>query len=60
MNKFRIELLGAFYTFELYDFRGREIFTLDEAIEAAEEQYAGEWQSVFNGDVSSINEKVEQ
>jgi hypothetical protein len=60
MNKFRIELIGAFYTYELYDSRGREIFDLDEAIEAAEEQYPNEWYSVFNGETSSINEKVEQ
>jgi hypothetical protein len=53
--KFRIELLGSFYTFELYDSRGREIFTLDEAIEAAEEQYPNEWQSVFNGEEAVEN-----
>lgn len=53
--KFKVELLGSFYTFELYDSRGREIFTLDEAIEAAEEQHTGLWQSVFNGEEAAEN-----
>ena len=53
--KFKVELLGSFYTFELYDSRGREIFILDEAIEAAEEQYPNEWQSVFNGEEVAEN-----
>lgn len=49
-NKFRIEFYGAFYPGELYDSLGREIFTLDEAIQAAEDQHHGEWQSVYNGE----------
>jgi hypothetical protein len=49
-NKFRIEFWGAFYTGELYDNQGREIFTLEEAIAAAESQYPGQWQSVYNGE----------
>jgi len=49
MPKFRVELLGNFHTFELYNARGAEIFDLLEAIECAEEQFGPEWACVYNG-----------
>lgn len=60
MPKFRVELIGAFYTFELYDDRGREIFELGEAVEAAESQYPGTWRSVFNGEVGQENLNLQE
>lgn len=50
MNKsFRVEFIGAFYSGELYDIRGREVFTLAEAAEAAEDVYGDGWSCVYNG-----------
>jgi hypothetical protein len=49
MQKFSVELLGAFHTFTLLDSRGREVHTLADAIESAENEYGEQWSSVFNG-----------
>lgn len=58
MQKFKVELAGSFYTYELYDSKGREIFELDKAIEAAEWQYAGVWNSVYNGNEAADNPEL--
>lgn len=55
-NHFQIELRNYFYTLELYDSMGREVFDLQTACEAAEEQYGADWQSVFNGHESMSRE----
>lgn len=59
MSRFKVELLGSFYTFELYDDKGREIFDLDKAIETAESQHAGLWRSVFNGEIGQENPSLQ-
>lgn len=51
-NKFRVEVAGSFYTYELYDDRGRECFDVDTAANAAEQEYGIDWQSVYNGQVA--------
>jgi hypothetical protein len=48
-NKFSVELVGYFYSLELYDCRGSEVFELEEAVAVAEKEYGNKWQSVFNG-----------
>jgi len=48
-SPFKIHLEDYFYALELYDERGREIFTLEEAIEAAEQQYGELGWEVYNG-----------
>lgn len=55
---FKVCLKGVFFTFELYDQRGREVFTLDEAIEAANDEYPGEWCEVFNGQEGVLAEEL--
>jgi hypothetical protein len=57
MRPFKVELFGYFYTLELYNEQGREVFDADEAVIVAEALYSGEWLSVFNGSESRINEK---
>lgn len=47
-QKFRMTIRGYFYSLELYDDKGREVYTLDEAIKAAE-RYHPDWDSVYNG-----------
>lgn len=54
--KFRVELKDYFHTLELYDSKGREIFDIDSAAEAAEEQYGSGWASVFNGQEAATRE----
>lgn len=48
-NKFMIHFRGSAYSNELYDDRGREVFTLEDAIEAAESQYSGDEYEIYNG-----------
>jgi hypothetical protein len=48
-NRCRVELVGYFYTLELYDSEGAEIYNLDDAAEAAELQYGADWACVYNG-----------
>jgi hypothetical protein len=48
-HKFRAELKGYFHTVEIYDSRGREVFDLEAAAQAAEQSYGADWASVFNG-----------
>jgi hypothetical protein len=56
--KFRVTLAGEFYSYELYDERGREIFTLATAIAEAERQFGSDWVSVYNGESSANREDV--
>lgn len=49
-NAFSVRIVGSFYSYPLYDKRGREIRSLPEAIETAEEMYGDEWLEVFNGE----------
>lgn len=49
MRPFRVEVIGSFYTFELYDSRGREVFNIHDAAEAAEDEYGSDWSCVYNG-----------
>lgn len=53
---FRFTLVGSFHSYELYDRRGREVFNLDEAVEAAEELYGDEWVEVYNGESAAARE----
>lgn len=46
---FRVCLSGYFYSLELYDQNGREVFSLEDACEAAEQVFESEWESVYNG-----------
>ena len=55
VTPFRIEFAGSFYTSELYDADGRNVFDLMEAAEAAEEVYGDGWACVYNG-----NEGIER
>ena len=48
-NPFKVELVGSFYSFQLYDEFGREIFELSAAIEEAEKQFGTDWNCVYNG-----------
>jgi hypothetical protein len=48
--KFRVEIAGSFYTYELYDAKGREIHNCREAAEFAESEYGCDWQLVYGGD----------
>lgn len=58
-NKFSVELRGVFYTLTLYDEKGREVFTLEEAIQAAENEYGSEWSAVFNGEEGVAREEIQ-
>lgn len=48
--KFMVEFVGEFYTSTLYDRGGKEVFTIEEAAEAAEEMYGSSWACVYNGE----------
>lgn len=48
-SKYRIELKGVFYTAELYDSKGREVYDSATAVEVAEELYGDSWTCVYNG-----------
>jgi len=54
MNKaFSFRLLGYFYAQPLYNRYGSEVYTLADAIEAANyytEKWGEQWAEVFNGD----------
>lgn len=52
MNKFMIHFQGSPYSNELYDLRGREVFTLEAAIATAEEQYPDDSWEIYNGSES--------
>lgn len=47
---FRVTLKGCFYSLELYDQQGRSVYTLDEAVEAANAEYGTDWREVYNGE----------
>lgn len=49
MGPFMVRLVGAFYSFELYDAKGRRVFTLSDATAAAETLYGDAWTEVYNG-----------
>lgn len=49
VHKFKIHFQGSAYSEELYDERGREIFSLDKAVEEAERQFGPRGWEVFNG-----------
>jgi len=49
MRPFSVELVGEFYTFKLYDSRGREIMDMQAAAEFAESEFGADWAGVFNG-----------
>ena len=49
---YRVELVGVFYTAELYDQKGRQVFGAEEAAEAAEAEYGAGWSCVYNGEAS--------
>lgn len=59
-NRFHVEVIGVFYTFELLNKKGDYCYDLMEAAEAAEQNYKdgwiGEWSSVFNGETSLTRE----
>lgn len=56
--KFKVKLVGAFHSNELYDDRGREIFHLADAVKAAEAQFGAEWEEVYNGEEGMVREEV--
>jgi len=49
-RRFSVRLIGGFYTFELDDDKGREVFEIEEACLSAEEQFPGEWAELWDGD----------
>lgn len=49
MRPFSVELAGSFYTYNLYNEDGKQIFDLMEAADRAEELYEIDWQGVYNG-----------
>ena len=55
-SKYRIHYLSSMHAFELYDAKGREIFTLEEAIEAAKDKYPDEAWEVYNGSEAYLYE----
>lgn len=54
--KFRVELKGSFYTYELYDERGAEVFDLEDAVRVANWLYPDQWSCVYNGSESAVPE----
>ena len=56
--RFNVSLLGSFHSMELISEAGDYVFTLAEAIEAAEHLYPGEWQEVYNGQEGEQNENL--
>lgn len=51
-----VKLRGYFYTLELYTKAGSDPKSLDEAVEAAEHLYGGEWVEVYNGTEAATRE----
>ena len=51
-------MAGSFYTYELYDEKGREIYTLSEAVRAAEQQFGADWNCVYNGQEAVSREEA--
>lgn len=58
MTKFSVELKGSFFTFTLYDDRGREVFDVNVAASVAESLYGEDWVSVFNGEEALCRDDV--
>lgn len=55
----RFRLRGYFYAMELYTRQGKAPKSLEEAAEAADDQYPGEWTEVYNGVEGANQEDVE-
>ncbi len=57
MNKpFRVSALGSMHPHLLYDHGGSPVYTLEEAIETAEQLYGDRWTEVYNGEVGEERE----
>lgn len=48
-KQFRVCLVSTFYSMELYDERGDEVYDLGDACRVAEELYGESWKEVYNG-----------
>lgn len=57
-HKFKVEIAGDFYSHELYDEKGREVFDLKKATQVAEDQFGDEWAIVYNGEKALTRENV--
>lgn len=55
---FRVELIGDFYTHILYNKKGQEVYTLKEAVQAAEDCYDAGWAIVYNGEKALTRDSV--
>jgi hypothetical protein len=58
MKHFMVRLKGSFYSFELYDNEGKQLYDLYSAIKSAKEQYPNEWTEVYNGETGALNEEI--
>ena len=58
MHTFSVELVGSFYTHKLYDEKGREVFNLQDACQAAEREYGDGWAIVYNGEQALTRDSV--
>lgn len=47
---FRVTLKGYFYSLELYDQKGRSVYDIAAAIQAANDEYGQGWDCVYNGE----------
>ena len=51
-RKFSVQLSGGFFTFDLISEDGKYVYTLSEAIKAAEFQHGKDGWIVYNGEVA--------
>jgi len=58
MSPFKVELIGDFYTHTLYNKKGQEVFSLQDAVQAAEDCYEDCWAIVYNGDQALTRDGV--
>ena len=58
MRPFKVELIGDFYTHTLYNKKGQEVFSLQDAVQAAEDCYEDGWAIVYNGDQALTRDEV--
>jgi hypothetical protein len=47
---FKVRTVGSFYSYELLDERGCEVYSLEKAADIAEKVYEFSWQEVYNGE----------
>ncbi len=52
---FMIRFPGVFHACELYNAKGNHVYSLQEAIDVANDMYGDGWLEVYNGSLAAVN-----